>query len=374
MCLVEKCHYAWQDTYDRRQSIMKLSIALPGLIWPDSGDGHIYNQISTPEFDNLIKHASLRKFEYSFSDLIYAAYYDSANQDKSYRDMNHQNDTHNATLVNASSLALKFAKQLGVDADYPHFLIAEPTHLRVDRDRALICETELLKLSFKETGIIIDSINSHFKHEIKLYAISTELWLIGLNLDVSNNHFYPILDIIGENIDSYLPKAKNGVELNKILNEIQMLLFNLPENQTRKEDLLLTVNSLWLWDKKIESNILNNYSEIYTNINLANFNNVKIKPLASPYSLNKFVDNSLLIVDDLYYSCSYRDFESWIEKLDVISERLLKELNVRQFSQIDILIPNASSTLSLNIKPHNKYKIWKKNLKLIDLFRKHHAL
>jgi hypothetical protein len=353
---------------------MRLSIALPGLIWPDSGDSSIYNQITTPGFNNLIKRASLRKLEYSFSDLIYATYRDSAYQDKNYRYTNHQNDTHNAPLVNTSSLANKFAKQLGVDADYPYFLIAEPTHLRVDCDRALICETELLKLSFKESQIIIDSINSHFRHEIKLYAISTELWLIGLSLDISGNQFYPILDIIGENIDNYLPKAKNGIELNKILNEIQMLLFNLPENQTRKEDGLLTINSLWLWDKTPKPNLLNNYSEIHTNISLVNFNNAKIKPLSPPYFKKTYLNNSLLIFDDLHYPCSYRDFESWIEELNAVSDYLAKELDVRQFSQIDILVPSTSSTLGLSIRPHNKYKIWKKNLKLIDLFRIHHAL
>ena len=331
---------------------MKLSIALPGLIWQDIGDERIYNEITAPKLDNLIKHASTRSLEYNFSDLIYATY---------------------ASEYTDKSLANTFAKQLGVARDYPYFLIAEPTHLRIDRDRLLICETELLKLSFKETQIIIDNINSHFSPEIKVYAINTELWLIGLNLDVSDNQFHPILDIIGENIDNYLPRGVNGVELNKIFNEIQMLLFNLPENLARKEEGLLTVNSLWLWDKKIDSNIIDSYSKIFTNINLVNLNSAKIKPL-SPNLENSLVNNSLLIVDDLYYPCCYRDFDTWDAKLQLISKCLLEKLDVRKFSQIDILIPKTSSTLNLRIRPRNKYKIWNKKLNLIDLFRKYHAL
>lgn len=333
---------------------MKCSIAFPGLIWPDIGDEAVYNEVTTPRLDGLIKRASLSKLDYNFSDLVYATYNDS------------QID---------GTLATAFAKQLKVDTEYSYFLLAEPTHLRVDRDRLLICETELLKLSFKETQIIIDSINSHFNREIKLYAISQELWLIGLNVDIRDNQFYPILDIIGENIDNYLPRGTNSMWLNKIINEIQMLLFNLPENVTRKQDDLLTINSLWLWDKKVDPTIINSYSKVFTNINLVNFNNTKINELVPPYFENTLVDNSLLIFDDLYYPCRYRDFVAWEERLHQVSEHLLQSLDVRQFSQINLLIPNTSSTLILNIKPRNKkYKIWKKSLNLIDLFRKYHAL
>lgn len=330
---------------------MKLTIAIPGLLWHDIGDiKYLAPQLNSKNLDGLIKRSSIGKIPHSFSDLIYSGYLNSG--------------------LNSSTLASQIAKQLGVAGSYPHFLLAEPTFLRADRDRLLICESELLQLDDDEVSTIINSVNDHFNTEVKLYKINTNLWLIGLHQDIISNMGYPILDIIGENIDDYLPKAANSIELAKLLNEIQMLLFNLELNHTRKKDGLLQVNSLWLWDKQIKSNLIEIYTNIFTNIQ--GINNAKIKNL--PNSIDDtFIDNSLVIIDNLYYPCCYRDSHSYLHNLSILDEHVAAVLLSSQIEHLEILVPGINNTLVITLHKNDKYKFWR-NTSFLQLLKEQNAV
>jgi len=313
---------------------VKLSIALPGLLWNDSGDiEYLAKHIITPNLDKLIKRSSIRQVPFSFSDLVYGNY-----------------------TTTTTSLAREMAKNLGYSDLFPHFLLAEPTFLRADRDRLLICESELLQLNDDEVSTIIESLNNHFCGRLQFYPFSMNLWLIGLNLDISDNKFYPILDIIGENIDAYLPN--NSIELTKLLNEIQMLLFSLELNKLRKNEGLIQINSLWLWDKEIKFNLINEYSNIFTSNQ--NINSATMKSL--PESLHEaFLDDSLIIIDNLYYPCCYRDSHSYLHNLSVIDNQVIPILlsHLNKFDILEILVPGIHKTLVITLNKIDKYKLWK---------------
>ncbi len=324
---------------------MKLSIAIPGLLWNDDGDiNYISKQITTPHLDKLIKCSSISHLPYSFSDMVYSSY-----------------------APPTDSLAAHLAKQLGYSGLYPHFLLCEPTFLRADRDRLLICESELLQLNDDEVSTIIESLNGHFTDTIQFFPVTPNLWLVGLKLDTQDKKFYPILDIIGENIDDYLPDTG----LAKILNEIQMLLFNLELNKLRKSEGLIQINSLWLWDKEIKSNWFNSYSNIFTNSE--SINGAKIQSLPKVLE-NSFVDNSLIIIDNLYYPCCYRDSHSYLHNLSVIDSQVMAVLlqHINKFDSLEILVPGTNNTLLTTLNKNAKYKFWK-SLTLRQLMKEQHA-
>lgn len=324
----------------------KLSIALPGLLWHDAGDLE-YLITNTPNFDKLIKRGAVHTLPYSFSDLVYSNY-----------------------AGTTTSLAAEIAKMFKYENLYPHFLLAEPTFLRADRDRLLICESELLQLNDDEVYTIINKLNNYFAGILQVFVINTNLWLIGLNQEIRGDKFYPILDIIGENIDDYL--SGNDVRLAKLLNEIQMLLFGLELNKQRKQEGLIQVNSLWLWDKAIKFNLIYGYSNIFTNSQ--SINNAKIKRL--PKSLvDAFIHNSLIIIDSLYYPCSYRDKYSYLHNLSVIDAQVMSLLHEHKtrFNNLEILIPGACKTLVITLNKNNKYKFWKKKLTFSQLLKEQNA-
>lgn len=327
---------------------MKLSIALPGLLWPDNGDlEYLTRQIVAPNLERLIKYAAVSQVSHNFSDLIYSSY-----------------------TATTNSLATEMAKSLGYQDLYPYFLMAEPTYLRADRDRLLICESELLQLNDDEVSTIINTLNNHFVGVLQLFPINPNLWLIGLNLDIKDHQFYPILDIIGENIDDYLPN--NSIQLTKLLNEIQMLLFSMELNLLRKSEGLLQINSLWLWDKTINHHLTNKYSNIFTNSQ--SINSVKIKRLPELLS-GAFIDNSLIIIDNLYYPCCYRDSRSYLHNLSVVDDQVIAPLLQyrTKIDTLEILIPRTHNTLVITLNKNDKYKFWK-NLTFKQVLKEQNAL
>lgn len=324
---------------------MRLTIALPGLFWQDTGDlDYIYSNTKLDNFNFILKHSSMSTYKYNFSDLLYSQ------------------------IKEDGSLADYLAQRAGVLNEYKSFLLAEPTHLRLDRDRLLISESELLQLYSQESINIIEEINNHFAPEIKLYKITDNLWLLGHNMDLKDTTFYPILDIAGENIDDFMP----SIGLNKLINEVQMLLTNLPDNKNRQKEGSLVANSIWVWNKKLDknSNKTHVFNEIYSNI----FNPLSGASKPIPKNITTaFNDNNLIIIDNLYYPCYYRDSFGYTEKIMTLDSILGFELKkwLLQKNELDILVPGRESAIKISIR--RSYKFWQ-NKQLINLVKEFHAL
>lgn len=306
-----------------------LNLVLPGLVWHESADyGYLYKQLNVPILSKLLSRAKLVKHTLSYSDFVYSSH------------------------LGNESLARAYANQLGL-TDYKGYVLAEPTHLRVDRDRLLIAETELLQLSEDESRQIIALINQHFAGELMVYYVQDNLWLMGINLDLADLTSYPIVDIIGENVDEYLPLGKSRLHLHRIMNEIQMLFFDMPLNQLRNEDGLLVVNSLWLWDKKLSalpfslSNVVSNnaqFGELLTNLAL------------------QIRHTNTLIIDKAYYPAQYRDSFAWVSALHEIENNLLavvyNQLKSGVLGEINIWLPGLNSTIQYKIRRRDLWKFW----------------
>lgn len=308
-----------------------LNLVLPGLVWHESADySYLYQQLNVPILSKLLARAKVISHELSYSDFVYR---------KETSDL---------------SLATNYAKQLGL-TDYTSYVLVEPTHLRVDRDRLLIAETELLQLSEDESRSIIELINQHFANEITIYYLQDNLWLMGINADVSDLISYPIVDIIGENVDEFLPQGTPRLQLHRIMNEIQMLFFAMPLNQERSEDGLLAVNSIWLWDKKLRALPFDHVSLISKSEQLRELITDIIQSTAA---------QNALIIDKAYYPAQYRDSFAWVSALHEIENNLLagvyNQLKSGVINQLSIWLPSLNRTIEYKIRRCDLWKFWRK--------------
>jgi hypothetical protein len=311
----------------------QLNLVLPGIIWPEIADyEYLIKQLDIPNLRKLCTKAKLHKADFCYSDFIYSNY-----------------------DYSAGSLATSYAKKLNIIAEFSSFLIVEPTHLRADRDRLLIAEAELLQLNTEEAETIINAINQHFSGELKLYLLEDDLWLLGTNLDLADLVSYPIIDIVGENIDDFLPQGKSRLALHKILNEIQMLLFNLPLNQQRQDEGLMMVNSLWFWDKQNPKQEVTSMQMIQTNQQL-NQQIININSLEA--------EEKTLIINNGYFAARYRDSFAWTQQMNQFEHevvpKLLKLLSSRKLRQINILIPGLDGGWRLSVKSLDLWCFWRK--------------
>ena len=313
----------------------QLNLVLPGIIWPEIADyEYLIKQLDIPNLSKLCTKATLKQeiHCHSYSDFIYGNY-----------------------DYSAGSLAQSYAQKLNVYTEFSEFLMVEPTHLRADRDRLLIAEAELLQLNTEEAEIIINAINQHFNNELKLYLLEDDLWLLGTNLDLTDLVSYPIIDIVGENIDDFLPLGKSRLQLHKILNEIQMLLFNLPINQQRQDDGLMQANSVWFWDKQ--------KPDLDTAAQLVIRSSQQINQQLNEIT-QATASETTLIIPYGYFAARYRDSFAWVQQINQLEQELAQKLvmllSKRKITQIDIIIPGVESSWRLSLQSLELWKFWRK--------------
>lgn len=313
----------------------QLNLVLPGIIWPEIGDyEYLIKQLDIPNLSKLCTSATLKQeiHCHSYSDFVYGDY-----------------------DYSAGLLAQSYAKKLNVHSEFNSFLMVEPTHLRADRDRLLIAEAELLQLNTDEAKTIITAINQHFSGELKLYLLEDDLWLLGIDLYLTDLVSYPIIDIVGENIDDFLPQGKSRLALHKILNEIQMLLFNLPINQQRQDDGLMQVNSVWFWNKQ------------NPNLNVAGQRMISTsQQIDEQFNEITQTTTSLttLVIPTGYFAARYRDSFAWVQQINQFEQEIVQKLIIllssHKVKQINILIPGISNSWRLSVRSFDLWKFWRK--------------
>lgn len=310
----------------------ELNVVLPGLIWPEAADYSYLDALTHAKyFGRLLNIADITPVELKYSSFIYA------NQ------------------TGEVSIAQNYANSLGLSG-FASFLLVEPTHLRADRDRLLISESALLQLNIDEVTEVIGAINEHFINELEIYYINDNLWLMGLKkFDFRGISGFPIIDIVGENIDEYLPSGNNSLLIHKILNEIQMLLHTLELNQLRAESGLLPINSVWLWDSSPPKLPFKLGHFLSSNPELG----FPIGNLGESLAGN--IDT--LLIDQLYFPCRYRDHYGWQSRLRELDQELALPLfnliKSGKLNQLKIWVPSLNSGLCFKITRFNVWKFWR---------------
>ena len=168
---------------------MKLTLAIPGLTWLDSYDGaEVSRALETPALSQLLGRAQLTPQIISLSSL--EAYpFEKANL----------------------NLACLSAQQDGLDTQNGDWLIADPVHLRIDRDRAVLADVGVMHLTQQEADTLVADLNRHFVEEgLLFYAPTPGRWYLQIAQPVQAR-FNPLPDVVGENVDAHRPQGEDAL-------------------------------------------------------------------------------------------------------------------------------------------------------------------
>ncbi|STB63856.1 cofactor-independent phosphoglycerate mutase [Chromobacterium violaceum] len=204
---------------------MKLTLLLPGLCWRDAHDGaEVGKGLSVPALQQLLgKGALLRRGE------------------------SHAECLGRLWGAPATGLARLAAAEAGLDAAQGDWLFADPVHLRVDRDRALLADVGVMKVSQDEAAKLAEALNRHFGEDgLSFHPAQPGRWLLRSDKPLRSS-FTPLWDVVGEDINRHLPQGADGLAWCRMLNELQMLLYTQPVNDAREARGELAINSVWLW-------------------------------------------------------------------------------------------------------------------------------
>lgn len=125
------------------------------------------------------------------------------------------------------------------------WLRADPVHFRLQRDQMLLLPN--MEISAGEAGQMCASLNIHFAGQgMEFFAPHPQRWYVRLDT-LPRIHNRPLSQVIGGDVRGALPTGEEATRWHQVFNEIQMLLFAHPLNESRDARGALPINSVWFW-------------------------------------------------------------------------------------------------------------------------------
>lgn len=134
----------------------------------------------------------------------------------------------------------------GLQPDGAYWLHAEPVSLVLQRDSfALAGMTPALRPEHADA--LVDALNRHFAPDgMRFHVTAAGRWYLSL-VARPDLRTHPLAQVLGRDIQWYLPQGGDGLKWHGLINELQMLLHAHPVNAELEQAGAMPVNSLWLW-------------------------------------------------------------------------------------------------------------------------------
>ncbi|BEV71134.1 MULTISPECIES: hypothetical protein [unclassified Paludibacterium] len=335
---------------------MHLILSVPGLSWLDTHDGgEVARELSLPALTTLLGRGTLDLAERPLSALIGQPF-----------------------GLDGLPLASVAAALDGLDTRERHCLLADPVTWRIDRDRALLADAGVMRLDQAEADALVAALNQHFAaDDLQFHAPTPSRWYLSLPEPVQA-HCYSLPDVVGENVDDFLPQGPDALRLGRLLNEVQMLLFTHPVNEAREARGEPRVNSLWLWGSGALPALHTPpllYSDDPWQCLLAR--QCQTESQSVPWTFAAWLesaprDNEVWVqLDRLQGPAQYRDAWGWREQVQQLEQDwfapLLQALRTGQLRQLTLLSCGERS-LQVRIRRVDLWKFWRRPRALTSLY------
>ncbi len=326
---------------------MKCHLSIPNLFWPDPN----FRIEALPHLENLLARSEKRKREAcSLEEWILTAF-----------DVARQRDWPVAPLT--------------AEENSGYRLRADPVNLQVRRDHLTLLGPDLLSISESEAASILASLNSHFARDGFHFEMEKpDVWLLRLAAS-PDLETVPLYDVIGKDIAQYLPKGKDGLKWNQVMNEIQMLLHDHPVNDERMQKGMHPLNSVWFWGGGIFPDHLRSPFSSMTSSNplarnLARYAKTSFHPLPDNAEiwLAQLEDpgEHLLILEELRLPFRYRDGDEWDSRLRKLESDWFAPLHLAVQKGIDLAITDCEAGLHFDIGKLDLFKFWRRSRSVLD--------
>jgi len=261
-----------------------------------------------------------------------------------------------------SSLAENTHPEVGAD----YWLNVDFVHFVLQRDYFTLAE--ILQLAAGEAAELVMSLNRHFAEdglEFIQGGTSGRCYL-RLPFDPGISTTQP-QQVIGLETTSYMPRGAGAVKWNRLLNEMQMLMFEHPVNQAREQRGELAANSIWLsgggvlpqmaGSQVVERLCMLGETPLIKGLNL--FRQVPSHgiPQNAQQLLSYDADSTWLAINK----------DSGLENEGAWFAPLLHALKQGRLMQLTLLFEQPGHLVKLQVSPRDTWKFWRKSLPLAGL-------
>ncbi|NSL54591.1 hypothetical protein [Uliginosibacterium aquaticum] len=213
-------------TRPKHSEPIRVTLVLPGLVWPGSGITASLQQLDLPALATLLGRGDTREQAAEpWSQWLPAQF-------------------------GASELPWAALRLAGEDTQpttaATHVLCADPVSLSFASDALLLRGPRELALPPDEVSALITALNTEFGDMGQWLATSPERFYL-LAKEPIHARFHPLAEVLGRPVAFFPPEGEDARRWNRLANEIQVTLHNHPVSQARSERGQLAPNALWFW-------------------------------------------------------------------------------------------------------------------------------
>ena len=251
----------------------------------------------------------------------------------------------------------------GVGADY--WLNVDFVHFVLQRDYFTLAD--ILPLAAGEAAELVASLNRHFAEdglEFIQGGTSGRCYL-RLPSDPGISTTQP-QQVIGLETTSYMPRGAGAAKWNRLLNEMQMLMFEHPVNQAREQRGELAANSVWLsgggvlpqmgGSQAAERVCMLGDTPLIKGLNLLRQMPSHGMPQNAQQLLNYDADSTWLVINK---NAGMENEGAWLAPL-------LHSVKRGELIQLTLFFEQPGHLVKLQVSPRDTWKFWRKSLPLTD--------
>ena len=341
---------------------MRLTLLIPELLWPESGDRHALGDLPLPGFAWLAARAVCwRQPAVAFETAL----------------------AHRFGLTNPAFGALRLlGEDDGEAAVDGVWLCADPVHLRFHHEHLVLADSGAFALSEDEARAFVCALNAEFADIGEIHVATARRWYLRLNPAGSAfagacRHVAPPLSAVaGRRVDNR--PVDHDATLIRWLNEVQIFLHGHPLNARREAVGQPPVNSLWLWGggrltRPRPGPQSGHFTAVWSDhplaAGLARAGGIPAHPLppggfaglaklASPGSV------SLIVLDSLLAPVIYEDSEAWRQAWQTLEAEWFAPLRRRlgrTVQALEIAAPTLYGNLQWSLHSRDRWKFWRRN-------------
>ena len=208
--------------------VRTVTLFVPSLFWPETGDTDSYSGLSLPALETLLSRGSAADGSCENEPAWICECFG----------VQKQTDWPVAPLAFAGD---------GGEPGAAYWLRADPVHLRLHNDRLILLAPETLEIAEDETRELTGALNRQFEAEgFVVHAPHPQRWYLKIP-QAPKIRTVTLKQAIGRDVNRLLPEGEERLRWHRIFNEVQMLLHAHPVNTAREDRGVAVVNSLWLW-------------------------------------------------------------------------------------------------------------------------------
>lgn len=232
-------------------------------------------------------------------------------------------------------------------------LCADPCYLHPDRDKLRLFYRDI-ELSIEEAEALCARVQGLFEEfGARLIIETAEHWLIELEhpIDVE---FNALEGLHGQTVTGFLPSGADAQQWIRLWNEVQMSLFDCPENQAREAAGKVPINSLWFWGQGTLPDL-----ESWEHISggdrmLARLAEASHSPYQADVATYKQIDAEMAL-----HVMAFDKQQDWQKQLDALTQHWLmpafQALKRWQLNELEVIVPEWGS---YRLTPLRSWKIW----------------